>query len=78
MKRPNAEQFAIALEWLDVNNGLEGEAEACKAVRAWIMDQLQKREEEAAVRKVAKQSGLSVRTVRAALQHRKDRMRSES
>jgi hypothetical protein len=73
MKRPSDEQFATAVEWLEVNEGEEGEAEACRAVRLWILDQLEKRAEQEAVRKVAKETGRSIKDVRTALKRRKMR-----
>jgi hypothetical protein len=36
MKRPTADDIAIASEWLNYNTGENGEAESCKRVADWI------------------------------------------
>jgi hypothetical protein len=70
VKRPTDEQFATAAEWLYVNEGEEGEAEACAAVRLWILDQTKKRAEQEAIKQVAKEAGRSVKDVRTVLRRR--------
>lgn len=66
-KRPTFEQFGVAAEWLDMNEGDGGEAEACKAVAEWLMEQASKFERDSAVRKAAKDTGLDLKTARAIL-----------
>lgn len=36
MKRPSLEDMSLAAEWLDINDGSDGEAESCKRVAAWL------------------------------------------
>jgi hypothetical protein len=66
-KRPTFEQLGLAAEWLDMNEGDGGEAEACKAVAEWIMAQAVKFERDHAAREFAKEKGLDMKTVRAML-----------
>ena len=71
MRRPAIEDIAIACEWLEINEGDAGEAEACAKVAAWLKDFAWKAEDraarEAAVRKIARDAGCSMKVARAAL-----------
>jgi hypothetical protein len=67
MKRPTTQQLDIAAEWLLVNNGNEGEAEACKAVADWLQHIREQVETSAAIKAVAKETGARVSDVRKAV-----------
>lgn len=58
MARVTTEQLATAAEWLDTNNGEQGEAEACSAVAEWLRAEIQRRLVDAAAREVASATGV--------------------
>lgn len=63
MRRPSPEDFAVAAEWLDVNEGEEGEAESCKRVAEWLRHE----DAEHILRTECRRAGVSIRAVRAKL-----------
>lgn len=52
MKRPAAEDLAIAAEWLESNEGDNGEKEACSRVATWLDTYARESAERAAAREV--------------------------
>ena len=56
MTRATSEDFAIAIEWLESNNGTAGEADACRRVAVMLRSKLTTRKENAIVRAVARRS----------------------
>lgn len=52
MKRPSLEDMAVAAEWLAVNEGDNGEKEACSRVATWLETYGRESAERAAARKV--------------------------
>jgi hypothetical protein len=65
--RLTPDQILTAAEWLDVNEGEDGEATACHAVAAWLTALAVKRKTDSAVRSIARQTGRSLRESRVAL-----------
>ncbi len=63
MKRPTQEQIYLAAEWLRINEGEEGEAEACEAVADWLEEQ----SEAQMIREIAREQGVPVATIRKRL-----------
>jgi hypothetical protein len=63
MKRPTPDQIETARSWLDVNEGEEGEAEACRAVAAW----LRHLESARTLRTLAREAKVPMRDVRKAI-----------
>ena len=63
--RPTCEQMHLAAEWLRINEGEEGEAEACEAVADWLEEQ----SEAQMLREIAREQGVPVATVRKRLSH---------
>jgi hypothetical protein len=61
--RPSVDAMETAAEWLDMNEGEQGEAAECHAVAAWLRAQVAA----AQLREVAKAAGVSVPVARAAL-----------
>lgn len=84
--RVSTEDLAVAIEWLSVNEGEEGEAESCQRVVAWLEAEKSRREDEAAIRAlmraaslprhqvvfILKQTGLTPRGLRAKLDEAPD------
>lgn len=62
-RRPSDDALRTAAEWLDVNEGDEGEGDDCRAVADWLRRQI----EEARVRKIARETGFPVKVVRKLL-----------
>lgn len=65
MKRPCLEDLATAAEWLQFNEGDNGEKEACSRVATWLDTYARESAERAAARKV----GCSVRYLRKYMKH---------
>lgn len=65
-----SEELEVAIEWLGINEGDEGEREACQAAIKFIRSVLDRRIVEAAIREVAKKSGRPTSDVRKALRAR--------
>jgi DNA-binding GntR family transcriptional regulator len=69
--RVSTEDLATAAEWLEVNEGPEGENEACKRVAKWINREIEKRMiragQNAAISALAKKEGVSKTAVRRAI-----------
>ena len=63
MKRPSIDAMETAAEWLDINEGDEGEADECAAVAKWLRAQIAA----AQLREVAKAAGVSVPVARRAI-----------
>jgi hypothetical protein len=61
---PSDEAVQIATEWLGVNEGDDGEAEACPRVAAWLRQQVMQR----MVRSAAREAGVPVARLRKALE----------
>ena len=55
----------LAAEWLESNNGDNGEAENCKAVAAWLNHKAHSAEVSAVAKKVAKENGVPTGWVKA-------------
>lgn len=66
-KAPTIEQLDIAAQWLRVNEGDNGEAEACRIVAERLEREIASREDSAAIREAARQLGLPVAVVRSRL-----------
>lgn len=70
-KRPTEEQFEYACEWLTINEGDDGEAEACHAVADWLRAEMERyfnaSVKAKAVRELAKKHGVTEKVMRAAL-----------
>lgn len=64
MRRPTPEDFDTAAEWLDVNEGEQGEAESCQLVAKWLHEQASSAE----VRALAKEIGVSTAIARKAME----------
>jgi hypothetical protein len=64
MKTPTPEQLELAIEWLEANEGLDGEAETCAAVAAWLRHQqgamMEREAMRIAKRRMASKLGISV------------------
>ncbi len=60
MKRPSLADMEMAADWLDCNEGADGESEACWRVATWLRVSAQDAEERAA----AREAGCSVRYLR--------------
>ena len=56
--RASIDDLVTAAEWLDENDGRDGEQEACQRAAAFLRAEIAKRREDAAVTQVAKQTGL--------------------
>lgn len=66
---PPQEQIDISILWLESNEGDEGEADACKAVAAWIQHEAT----ESMLRREARSAGMPVARLRRKLAiNRKD------
>lgn len=69
MKMPSTEQLNVAISWLRANEGIDGEADACEAVAAWIEHE----ERERLIRSKARAAGVSVARFRRRLNEIMDR-----
>ncbi len=65
-QKPSVEDFDTASEWLNFNEGENGERESCHRVAEWL-DQLIKRDLE---RSAAKKAGVPVRKLREVIARR--------
>ena len=61
--RPTQDDLLLAAEWLDYNEGGDGESERCARVAEWLRKQVHNRQTAA----LAKQCGVSRAVVRAAI-----------
>lgn len=64
---PLSEDLRLAAEWLDVNEGTEGESDSCKRVADWLRRKAERMEFEQAVLKVVKETGCTPLRARMAL-----------
>ena len=64
-KKPSADDLYLAAQWLDVYEGAE-DAEACKRVRAWLLQQADATEFREACREVGVPVALARKAVRRA------------
>jgi hypothetical protein len=67
MKRPTSAQMLTAAEWLDVNDGENGESTDCKAIAEWLRHSANLQDKTAIIKEVAKERGITQAQVRAAL-----------
>lgn len=63
LRFPSERAVDTAVAWLRCNDGDDGEAEDCAAVADWLEHQAK----EARVRKIARETGFPVKTVRKLL-----------
>lgn len=66
-RRPSPDSFDVAIAWLRVNEGADGERDACFAVADWLVDQ----EETLLVRRVARESRLPTDFIRKRIAKKK-------
>lgn len=70
-RKPTAEEMDLAAEWLDVNEGDDGEGDACHAVAAWLREIAKaaatREAVTAAVHDYAREHGVKPAAVRKAL-----------
>ena len=57
----------IASDWLDCNEGLNGEREACTRVAAWIDREIERREDESFIGKLQREHHVSRRHAKGVL-----------
>ena len=57
----------VAIGWLDVNEGDNGEAAACRRVADYLHSLFERRLEDRAIRAVARQAGVPLQDARRAL-----------
>lgn len=62
-KSVSADAIMVAIAWLNCNDGIEGEANHCKAVAEWLEVELKNR----MVRNISKKTGCSAQRVREVL-----------
>lgn len=67
MPRVSTEDLNIAANWLEVNEGDNGEAEACQRVAAFLQAEIDRRHRKAAVRSIVREKNIPARLVRQAL-----------
>jgi hypothetical protein len=67
MSRVSTDDLNIAADWLEVNEGDNGEAEACRRVAAFLQAEIDRRHKAAAVRAIAREKNVSPALVRKAL-----------
>jgi len=60
---PSEEDFDVAIGWLDINEGEDGEKEACRRVAAWISEYSENRR----IRTIARENGIPVGALRRRL-----------
>lgn len=65
--RVSVTDLETAAEWLGINEGDEGEAEACQRVAAWLRGEAARRLDAAAIRGAAKTAGVPLRVARKLL-----------
>lgn len=61
--RPTPEQMYLAAEWLLINEGEEGESEACAIVADWLEKQVDAQLD----RQIARENGVPVAVLRKAI-----------
>lgn len=66
-KRASIDDLLMAAEWLDVNEGDNGERESCWRVAELLRREAEARGREITVRRVAKQNNTSKKIVREAI-----------
>ena len=71
MRRPSNEDLLTAAEWLDVNEGEEGEKEACHATANWIRNLVDQNDKDRIIKQIAQEAGVSVARARVAWNNRK-------
>lgn len=68
-KKPSPEDFLTAAEWLDVNEGDDGEKESCHRVAEWLRDAVAKSDkrkaDDSVIRQLAQKTGASTKDARA-------------
>jgi uncharacterized membrane protein len=69
-ERVSVEDLELAAEWLDVNEGDAGEAEACHRVAEWLRAEADRRGQDRIVRRLAKEAGTTVQHARAFYERR--------
>jgi len=62
-----AADIGVAIAWLEINEGDQGEMESCLAVAEFLKRELARREEAEQVRSLAKETGQSPLLVRKAI-----------
>lgn len=67
IRPPATEQIEQAAEWLRINEGDEGEAEACHAVADWILAV----DDDRSLRLQARRAGVTVARLRRAIAEQK-------
>lgn len=67
MARMTTADLLTAAEWLDVNEGDNGETDACQRVAAFLRAEADRRDREASVRAIAREKGVPAKAVRRAL-----------
>lgn len=63
IKRPTDEQIAVAIEWLNVNEGDQGEMESCLAVAAWLEEDAKDR----MLKQESRRRGVPIKVAREAV-----------
>ena len=56
--------IAIAIEWLEANEGAGGEATSCHTVARWLRSQMQRRATDNALKQVSRATGQPMHVVR--------------
>jgi hypothetical protein len=67
VSRISLDDLDLAAQWLDCNEGENGEMGSCHRVRDWLLAEIKRREKEATIRTAMKQTGATRRTVVRAL-----------
>jgi hypothetical protein len=70
--RPSNDDLLTAAEWLDVNEGDDGEKESCHATAVWLRSLVDKSDETNAIKKIAKEAGVPISRARQAWKARKE------
>lgn len=68
-RRPTIEDLQTAAEWLDINEGEDGEAVSCHAVADWLRREAARRQTAQVVTTVARETGRSRAIVRKAIKN---------
>lgn len=76
--RATIDDLVTAAEWLDENDGRDGEQEACQRAAAFLRAEVAKRRENAAVLQVSKQTGLKPSKARDVLRRARSQPRENS
>ena len=67
MTKPSSDQLHVAAIWLDCYEGEGTDADACRVVAAWLLEQAEKAE----LREAAQYSGISMAKLRAIMKSAK-------